>query len=183
MEKILVILDHNYNKDPKIYKELTNRINEVYGNSYEIVFKLFDPVQTHYEFVPQNIQSAIDSDTIQTSDDDYACVIVDGPAAYFWLQSFYSGPLIAINPVIDIYTVAPYDADENKELKFSRSFQTDNIICIVSNEHRDFIQEYDNAFLDTTVILADENLKDIEDFWSLNSSFDQVFQYMVNKNE
>lgn len=181
-QKILVILDHDYNKDPVVYKELTNRICELYGDSYDVVFKLFDPIQTFYEFIPQNIQSAIDSDTAQTCTEDYVCVIVDGPAAYFWLQSFYSGSLIAINPVIDIYSVYPYDDDDAKELKFSRTFQTNNIVCILSKELNGLVEEYDNVFIDATVVAANEELADIQRFWSRGSSFDQVFQYMVNKN-
>ena len=38
---------------------------------------------------------------------------------------------------------------------------------------------YDNEFYDTTVIVADESIKDIKEFWSIGSTFDQVFNYMV----
>ena len=38
---------------------------------------------------------------------------------------------------------------------------------------------YDNEFYDTTVIVADESIEDIKKFWSIGSTFDQVFNYMV----
>ena len=180
-QKILVILDHNYNSEDR-YAEFKKRINDVYGDNYELVFKLFKPVQEHYEYIPQNIQSAIDADTVMTCTDDFVCVIVDGPAAYFWLQTFYSGNLIAINPVIDIYSEYPYNEVDSKDLKFSRSFQTNNIVCLLSNEMKSHREEYGNAFYDTTVIIAKENLHDIHSFWSIGSSFDQVFRYMVDQN-
>lgn len=90
--------------------------------------------------------------------DNYVCVIVDGPAAYFWLQSFYNGTIIAINPVIDIYNELHYEDDELKELKFSRSFQTNNIVCILSKELSHLHEEYDNAFYDSTVVISNESL-------------------------
>lgn len=182
-QKILVILDHNYNKSRKVYNELVKTIIDLYGSRYEVVFKLFDPMQTYYEFIPQNIQSAIDSETVQTYTEDYACVIVDGPAAYFWLQSFYNGNLIAINPVIDIYTEYLYNDDDIKDLKFSRSFQTNNIICLLSNELKDSHEEYDNVFYDATVVVAKEDLSNIHSFWSKGSTFDQCFNYMIKQND
>ena len=48
---------------------------------------------------------------------------------------------------------------------------------------KDYIEEYDNQFYDTTVILANENLNDIKSFWNIDSTFDQVFNYMVNNYE
>jgi hypothetical protein len=102
------------------------------------------------------------------------------PAAYFWLQSFYDGNLIAINPIIDIYKEYPYNLyNDDKELKLTRQFQTENTICIISDELRKLTEVYDNEFYDTTVIVADESIKDIKEFWSIGSTFDQVFNYMV----
>jgi len=81
--------------------------------------------------------------------------------------------LIAINPTIDIYKEYPYDLEYNdKDLKMSREFQTNNTVCILSNEMKDYIEEYDNQFYDTTVILANENLNDIKSFWNIDSTFD-----------
>lgn len=42
-QKILVILDHNYNSEDR-YAEFKDRINDLYGDNYELVFKLFKPV-------------------------------------------------------------------------------------------------------------------------------------------
>lgn len=180
-QKILVILDHSY-KSQRKYEQFKDEIMKLYGNNYEIVFKLFDPVQARYDYIPENIQSVIDSDTVMTYTDNYVCVIVDGPAAYFWLQSFYDGNLIAINPVIDIYSEIQFNQSVNETLKLTRSFQTNNVICILSDEFKDRVEEYDNVFYDTTVVLAKENIKDISSFWSKKSSFDQVFRYMVDIN-
>ncbi len=182
-QKILIILDHDY-KTKKKYDMLREQINLCYGDNYDIVFKLFDNIQKQYNYVPDNIQMEIDSETIYAYIDNYACVITDGPSAYFWLQSFYDGNLIAINPTIDIYKEYPYDLEYNdKDLKMSREFQTNNTVCILSNEMKDYIEEYDNQFYDTTVILANENLNDIKSFWNIDSTFDQVFNYMVNNYE
>lgn len=178
-QKILVILDCSY-KNSNVYDRVVNQIQCIYGIDYDVVFKLFNPVQTKYEYIPQNIQSDIDTDTVQAYIDNYVCVIVSGPASYFWLQSFYDGKLIAINPVIDIYENYPYDEYKDDDLRLSRSFRSENIICIVSDEKKDYVQEYDNNFFDTTVVVAKEKLKDIKSFWSIGSTFDKVFKYMVD---
>lgn len=178
--KILIILDHDYNTS-KRYEMLKQQINFCYGDNYDIVFKLFDDIQEHYNYVPENIQMEIDSETIYAYIDNYACVVTDGPSAYFWLQSFYDGNLIVINPTIDIYKEYPYNLKYNDmDLKMSRDFQTNNTVCILSNEMKEYKEEYDNQFYDTTVIVANENLKDIKSFWNIDSTFDQVFNYMVN---
>ena len=64
-------------------------------------------------------------------------------------------------------------------MKLTRQFQTENTICIISNDLRKLTEVYDNEFYDTTVIVADESIKDIKEFWSIGSTFDQVFNYMV----
>lgn len=180
-QKILIILDHDY-KSKRKYDMLREQINLCYCNNYDIVFKLFNDIQKQYNYVPDNIQMEIDSETIYAYIDNYACVITDGPSAYFWLQSFYNGNLIAINPIIDIYKEYPYDLyRDEQELKLSRQFQTENTAIILSNELRDSTEEYDNQFFDTTVIVAKENLKDIRNFWAIDSTFDQVFNYMVTQ--
>lgn len=178
-QKILIILDHDYNTD-KRYNMFIEQIKFCYGDNYDIVFKLFNDIQKQYNYVPENIQMEIDSETIYACIDKYVCVITDGPAAYFWLQSFYDGNLIAINPIIDIYKEYPYNLyNDGKELKLTRQFQTENTICIISDELRKLTEVYDNEFYDTTVIVADESIKDIKEFWSIGSTFDQVFNYMV----
>lgn len=119
-QKILIILDHDYNTD-KRYNMFIEQIKFCYGDNYDIVFKLFNDIQKRYNYVPENIQMEIDSETIYACIDKYVCVITDGPAAYFWLQSFYDGNLIAINPIIDIYKEYPYNLyNDDKELKLTR---------------------------------------------------------------
>lgn len=53
-QKILIILDHDYNTD-KHYNMFIEQIKFCYGDNYDIVFKLFNDIQKQYNYVPENI--------------------------------------------------------------------------------------------------------------------------------
>ena len=52
-QKILIILDHDYNTD-KRYNMFIEQIKFCYGDNYDIVFKLFNDIQKQYNYVPEN---------------------------------------------------------------------------------------------------------------------------------
>ena len=66
------------------------------------------------------------------------------------------------------------DSKEREEI-----YQAINEVSNKVNDLRKLTEVYANEFYDTTVIVADESIKDIKEFWSIGSTFDQVFNYMV----
>ena len=113
---------------------------------------------------------------------DYVCVIAEGFASWFWLQVIYSVPVICINPVLEPETeYEDFMTDELeyilKSIKKDRGFQTSECMCVISSENYEDVEEYDNIFLDNTVIRSDD-MFDSEEFWTENGSIIKAIKYI-----
>ena len=64
-----------------------------------------------------------------------------------------------------------------KSIKKDRGFQTSECMCVISSENYEDVEEYDNVFLDNTVIRSDD-MFDSEEFWTENGSIIKAIKYI-----
>ena len=186
-ERVLVVLDRTYKNQRsdddfiKLEKLITDSL---FNSGYEVDFKIMSTFVSDYEY-------DIDSEALMKETDncaayacmnDYVCVIAEGFASWFWLQVIYSVPVICINPVLEPETeYEDFMTDELeyilKSIKKDRGFQTSECMCVISSENYEDVEEYDNVFLDNTVIRSDD-MFDSEEFWTENGSIIKTIKYI-----
>lgn len=186
-EKVLVVLDRTYKnqRSDEDFLKLEKLITESLLNSgYEVDFKIMSTFVSDYEY-------DIDSEALMKETDncaayvcmnDYTCVIAEGFASWFWLQAIYSIPVLCINPVLEPEReFEDFMTDEleyvMKSMKRSRGFQTAECMCVISSEYYGDVEEFDNVFLDNTVIRSDDKF-DSEDFWTENGDIIKAIKHI-----
>ena len=186
-EKVLVVLDRTYKKQRsdddfiKLEKLITNSL---FNSGYEVDFKIMSTFVSDYEYDinSEALMKETDNYAAYACMNDYVCVIAEGFASWFWLQVIYSVPVICINPVLEPETeYEDFMTDELeyilKFIKKDRGFQTSECMCVISSENYEDVEEYDNIFLDNTVIRSDD-LFDSEEFWTENGSIIKAIKYI-----
>ena len=118
--------------------------------------------------------------TTEYEDEIFKIVYQDALKNY---KNYEYEPLEVIEELEVEYTAYKkfYDVDEKdyRDMHNLRDFNTENAICILSNENKDKRESYDNAFINTTVVISKENINDIDKFWSKNSTLEMVFDFLV----
>lgn len=79
--------------------------------------------------------------------------------------------MIVINPILEIEE----DYDDFRRINAEKS------ICILSSEMAGQIQKFDNQFENTTVVLANESIRNVSKFWSKKSYLYQIFNFIINE--
>ena len=178
--KILIILDKNY-LTLKNFIQLKYTIIDTF-DEYDVVFKIFDKSKEDIINDSKYIQNDVDINSIDAQLSNYECVIVSGDATFFWINTQYYKNMIVVNPIIKLSETFIESENEGiKELENERDFNAENTICILSKELENQRELYDNAFLNTTVVVANEKIKDIEKFWSKNSTIYKIFNFIIKK--
>ena len=186
-EKVLVVLDRTYKKQRsdddfiKLEKLITDSL---FNSGYEVDFKIMSTFVSDYEYDinSEALMKETDNYAAYACMNDYVCVIAEGFASWFWLQVIYSVPVICINPVLEPETeYEDFMTDELeyvlKSIKNDRGFQTSECMCVISSENYEDVEEYDNIFLDNTVIRS-EDMFDSEEFWTENGSIIKAIKYI-----
>ena len=186
-EKVLVVLDRTYKKQRsdddfiKLEKLITDSL---FNSGYEVDFKIMSTFVSDYEYDinSEALMKETDNYAAYACMNDYVCVIAEGFASWFWLQVIYSVPVICINPVLEPETeYEDFMTDELeyvlKSIKNDRGFQTSECMCVISSENYEDVEEYDNIFLDNTVIRSDD-MFDSEEFWTENGSIIKAIKYI-----
>ena len=186
-EKVLVVLDRTYKKQRsdddfiKLEKLITNSL---FNSGYEVDFKIMSTFVSDYEYDinSEALMKETDNYAAYACMNDYVCVIAEGFASWFWLQVIYSVPVICINPVLE--PESEYEDFMTDELEYilklikkDRGFQTSECMCVISSENHEDVEEYDNIFLDNTVIRSDD-MFDSEEFWTENGSIIKAIKYI-----
>ena len=166
---ILIILDASQ-LNIKTFVILKYAIIDMFDD-YNIVFKIFDKDKKEYKLHQELIQCDIDEDSKDIQKLNYECIIVCGEAAYYWLKSYYCKAMIVINPILEIEE----DYDDFRRINAEKS------ICILSSEMAGQIQKFDNQFENTTVVLANESIRNVSKFWSKKSYLYQIFNFIINE--
>ena len=186
-EKVLVVLDRTYKNQRsdddfmKLEKLITDSL---FNSGYEVDFKIMSTFVSDYEYDinSEALMKETDNYAAYACMNDYVCVIAEGFASWFWLQVIYSVPVICINPVLEPETeYEDFMTDELeyilKFIKKERGFQTSECMCVISSENYEDVEEYDNIFLDNTVIRSDD-MFDSEEFWTENGSIIKAIKYI-----
>ena len=186
-EKVLVVLDRTYKNQRsdddfiKLEKLITDSL---FNSGYEVDFKIMSTFVSDYEYDinSEALMKETDNYAAYACMNDYVCVIAEGFASWFWLQAIYSVPVICINPVLEPETeYEDFMTDELeyilKFIKKERGFQTSECMCVISSENYEDVEEYDNVFLDNTVIRSDD-MFDSEEFWTENGSIIKAIKYI-----
>ena len=186
-EKVLVVLDRTYKNQRsdddfiKLEKLITDSL---FNSGYEVDFKIMSTFVSDYEYDinSEALMKETDNYAAYACMNDYVCVIAEGFASWFWLQAIYSVPVICINPILEPETeYEDFMTDELeyilKFIKKERGFQTSECMCVISSENYEDVEEYDNVFLDNTVIRSDD-MFDSEEFWTENGSIIKAIKYI-----
>lgn len=186
-EKVLVVLDRTYKNQRsdddfiKLEKLITDSL---FNSGYEVDFKIMSTFVSDYEYDinSEALMKETDNYAAYACMNDYVCVIAEGFASWFWLQVIYSVPVICINPVLEPESeYEDFMADELeyvlKSIKKGRGFQTSECMCVISSENYEDVEEYDNIFLDNTVIRSDD-MFDSEEFWTESGSIIKAIKYI-----
>ena len=168
-KRILVVLDRNYlnNRSEEEYNNIHNIVNTVFGEEYKVEFDVFQSFLDEfcYDTDVDNMLSSVDKKCNRLLIDDYACVIVEGVAAWFYLHSMYDIPMVCINPTIDLVEeFSDYMSDEDiysaDHALEARPINTEWSWCIF-NKGTD---EYDDVFYDSHSKESVDEITDY-DFW------------------
>ena len=168
--KVLIVLDGTsaLDRTHDSFERITDAAEAVLRvRKCDLEITIMDEFSEGTSCDPESVMKTVDDKSRKICIDDYACVIAEGVAAWFWLLCSTPMPVICVNPILKPYNVLDdvldkFSSSSMKRLEQQRGFRSSISICFVSAENDTELQ--DDIFTDDAIIYSEEEITSYE-FW------------------